>query len=81
MDKGIIDGVTTSSAVVAHENGGALDGLKIKVPGSPLEGMLDHGKLPRVIFLTHRWMGSIKKLEKEIYIDGSLLQHVRRLRW
>ena len=42
MDKGIVDGVTTSSAVIAHEMGGTLDRVKrIPVPGSKVEGLVD----------------------------------------
>ncbi|MGE0075824.1 MAG: hypothetical protein AB7S52_11395, partial [Sphaerochaetaceae bacterium] len=48
MDKGIIDGVTTSSAVVAHEMGGVLERVKrIVVSKSELAGLLDPARLPR----------------------------------
>jgi len=48
MDKGIIDGVTTSSAVVAHEMGGVLERVKrIVVSKSELAGLFDPARLPR----------------------------------
>ncbi len=76
MDNGIIDGVTTSSAVVAHEMGGTLDRVKrIKVPGSKLEPLLDPAKLPRgdIFELTMMEEPEWKKLEREMWIDKELV--------
>lgn len=44
MDKGIVDGVTTSSAVVNHEMGGALD--RVKMYDASQFGF-DKAKMPR----------------------------------
>lgn len=76
MNKGIIDGVTTSSAVVAHEMGGVLDKVKrIPVPGSKLEKMLELDKLPRsdIFELTEMDSNAWAKLKKEMYIDDALV--------
>ena len=52
IEKGIVDGVTTSSAVVNHEMGGALD--RVKMCGAAQFG-LDEDKMPRgnVLSLIH----------------------------
>ncbi|MDD3941770.1 MAG: hypothetical protein PHR90_04775 [Sphaerochaetaceae bacterium] len=77
MAKGVIDGVTTSSAVVAHEMGGALDKVKrIKVPQSKLIGTLDPNTLPRgdIFELTlmdaHAW----NMIRREMPIDDDLVR-------
>ena len=44
MDKGIVDGVTTSSAVINHEMSGALD--RVKMCDAAQFG-LDRSKMPR----------------------------------
>ncbi|MEA5033347.1 MAG: hypothetical protein VB025_14460 [Sphaerochaeta sp.] len=76
MDKGIIDGVTTSSAVVAHEMGGVLDRVKrIVVSRSELADLLSSRSLPRgdVFELTvmdeNRW----ERLRKEMIVDERLV--------
>ncbi|MFA5447635.1 MAG: hypothetical protein WC233_05100 [Sphaerochaeta sp.] len=76
MDKGIVDGVTTSSAVIAHEMGGTLDRVKrIPVPGSKVEGLVDPDKLPRndIFELTMMEDAEWKALEKEMWIDKELV--------
>ena len=46
MEKGIVDGVTTSSAVIAHEMGGVLDKVK-RVDADQLSAYIDTSQMPR----------------------------------
>lgn len=76
MDKGIIDGVTTSSAVMAHEMGGVLDRVKrIVVPKSELAALLDPDKLPRgdIFELTVMDDDQWERLRSEMIIDEKLV--------
>jgi len=72
IHKDIIDGVTTSSAVVAHEMGGVLeevkrvDGLKMGVD----EKLLPRGNVFEVNILQS---GVLNKLKKEMIIDEDLI--------
>ncbi|HHW11588.1 MAG TPA: hypothetical protein GXX33_01090 [Firmicutes bacterium] len=73
IHKGIIDGVTTSSAVVNHELSGALDkvhrveGKKLGFPEEklPIDGLFE------VTVLTE---DEINTLEREMFIDRQLMQ-------
>ncbi|NOY59466.1 MAG: hypothetical protein GXO75_11150 [Calditrichaeota bacterium] len=73
IDKGIIDGVTTSSAVIAHEMGGVLDKVK-RVDGKKLGFSLDI--LPRgdIFEITIMPDALLEELKKEMIIDSDLMQ-------
>lgn len=72
IDKGIVDGVTTSSAVVSHEMGGTLD--KVKMCPAAQFG-LPEGKMPRgyVFEFTDLTDEQLDELGKEIILDRELL--------
>jgi hypothetical protein len=73
MDKGIVDGVTTSSAVIAHEMGGALD--RVKMCNASQFGF-DEKKMPRgnVFEFTELTDKQIDSLRKEMLLDEKLLK-------
>ncbi len=75
MDKGIVDGVSTSSAVVAHEMAGVLDNVK-RVDGAAL-GMPSH-LLPRggKFEVTLMSEGQLEALSEEMPIDRELIDRV-----
>ncbi|MBI9093994.1 MAG: hypothetical protein JEY71_03830 [Sphaerochaeta sp.] len=76
MDKGIIDGVTTSSAVVAHEMGGVLEKVKrIVVSKSELAPLLDPDKLPRgdIFELTVMDNDQWERLRTEMIVDERIV--------
>ena len=70
--KDIIDGVTTSSAVVAHEMGGVLEDVK-RVDGLKME--MGEQRLPRgnVFEVNILQPGILKGLKKEMIIDEALI--------
>ncbi|MDY2648778.1 MAG: hypothetical protein SOV63_08230 [Pyramidobacter porci] len=72
MDKGIIDGVTTSSAVVGHEMAGALD--RVKMVSSDELGF-DPDDMPRgnVFEFTCMTPDELAALKKQIVLDDALL--------
>lgn len=72
ITKGVVDGVTTSSAVVNHEMGGALD--RVKMCGAAQLGM-DEGKMPRgnVFEFTDMTDEELDELGKEMLLDRALL--------
>ena len=72
MDKGIIDGVTTSSAVVGHEMAGALD--RVKMVSSDELGF-DPEDMPRgnVFEFTCMEPDELAALKKQIVLDDALL--------
>ena len=72
ITKGVVDGVTTSSAVVNHEMGGALD--RVKMCGAAQLGM-DEEKMPRgnVFEFTDMTDEELDELGKEILLDRELL--------
>ena len=76
MDKGIVDGVTTSSAVVNHEMGGALD--RVKMCGESQFG-LDEKRMPRgnVFEFTELTDEELDGLRKEMLLDEALLEKSR----
>ena len=78
IHKGLIDGVTTSSAVIAHEMAGALEEVK-RVDGIQLgftEDVLPRGNTFEATLMP---AGSLEQLEKEMLIDTALLEKVLAL--
>jgi len=73
MDKGIVDGVTTSSAVINHEMGGALD--RVKMCNASQFGF-DEKKMPRgnVFEFTELTDEELDGLRKEMLLDEVLLE-------
>lgn len=73
MDKGIVDGVTTSSAVICHEMGGALD--QVKMCNAAQFG-LDETKMPRgnVFEFTVLSEQELDNLRQEMLLDEELLK-------
>jgi len=76
MDKGIIDGVTTSSAVINHEMSGSLD--RVKMCDASQLG-LDKSKMPRgnVFEFTELSEEDLDILRKEMILDEELLKKGR----
>ena len=72
IEKGVVDGVTTSSAVVSHEMGGALD--RVKMCGAAQLG-LDEKFMPRgnVFEFTDMTDEELEELSKEMILDRELL--------
>ena len=72
INKGVIDGVTTSAAVVAHEMGGVLDEVK-RVDGVTLGFPED--KLPRgnVFEITIMSDELLEELKREMLVDDDLI--------
>ena len=78
IHKGVVDGVTTSSAVIAHEMAGALEEVK-RVDGTKLgfpEDILPKGN---TFEATHMPAEFLKQLEQEMIIDSALLEKVLSL--
>ena len=75
MDKSIIDSVSTSSAVIAHEMAGSLDKVK-RVKVDKLGIQFDKSIIPRGDFfeLTQMEQGYLDKLKEEMILDESLLE-------
>lgn len=73
MDKGIVDGITTSSAVINHEMSGSLDKVKMCC-GSDLG--LDKDKMPRgdVFEFTQLTQEELDSLRREMLLDEELLK-------
>ena len=73
INKGIVDGVTSSSAVVAHEMGGVLDEVK-RVDGVELG--FDESKLPRgnIFEITKMSDELLNELKDEMIIDSSIIE-------
>ncbi len=72
IHKGIIDGVTTSSAVIAHEMAGVLDEVK-RVDGRKLgfsKSILPNGDIFEVSLIKS---GFSKELSKEMKLDSELI--------
>ncbi|MCK5250540.1 MAG: hypothetical protein KAJ98_11280, partial [Spirochaetaceae bacterium] len=75
MNKGIVDSVTTSSAVIAHEMGGSLDRVK-RVEASKLGFDLDSHFLPMGGVFEFSIMSddTHNMLRKEMILDEDLLR-------
>ena len=73
INKGIIDGVTSSSAVIAHEMAGVLDEVK-RVDG--IEIGFSEDKLPRgnIFEITKMSEELLSQLRNEMLIDDELIQ-------
>ncbi|MEN8193491.1 MAG: hypothetical protein ABFS12_11785 [Bacteroidota bacterium] len=73
VNKGIIDGITTSSAVVAHEMAGVLDKVK-RVDGRKLG--FSENKLPRgnIFEITKMSDDQLNQLKEEMIIDADLIE-------
>jgi len=73
MDKGVVDSVTTSSAVVIHEMGGVLD--RVKMCDASLFGF-DEKKMPRgnIFEFTELTDGQLAGLRLEMLLDEELLE-------
>lgn len=75
MHKGIIDGVTTSSAVISHEMAGTLD--RVKRVDSRLLGLPeDKSNLFGVFEATVLEPEALQRLEKEMTVDRDLYQKI-----
>jgi hypothetical protein len=73
INKGVVDGVTTSSAVVAHEMAGVLDEVK-RVDGKKLGlsgKMLPRGDVFEITKMSPEWLDQLKK---EMIIDTGLME-------
>ena len=78
IHKGLIDGVTTSSAVIAHEMAGALEEVK-RVDGIQLgftEDILPRGNTFEATLMP---TDCLEQLEREMLIDTALLEKVLSL--
>lgn len=73
ISKGLVDGVTTSSAVVAHEMAGSLDRVKM-CPARQFD--LEEARLPRgdVFEFTRLTPGELLEVSREMHIDRNLLE-------
>ncbi len=78
--KGVVDGVTTSSAVIAHEMGGVLDRVK-RVDGTKLKPFIDKRYLPRgdIFELTEMSDEWWKRISSEMIIDSELVSLCRSM--
>ena len=79
IKKGVIDGVTTSSAVVAHEMAGVLDEVK-RVDGKKLgfpEELLPRGDIFEINKMTPELLDQLKK---EMIIDTGLIEKALSLK-
>ena len=76
INKGLVDGVTTSSAVVSHEMGGVLDKVKRINIHEIGEEFLDFEKMPRgdIFELTELTDAQWDELKKEMIIDDTLVE-------
>lgn len=76
INKGLVDGVTTSSAVVSHEMGGVLDKVKRINIHEIGEEFLDFEKMPRgdIFELTELTDVQWNELKKEMIIDDALVK-------
>ena len=78
IHKGIVDGVTTSSAVVAHEMAGTLEEVK-RVDGIQLglkEDILPRGNVFEATLTSADWL---EQINKEMPIDTELLERILKL--
>lgn len=80
MDKGIIDGVSTSSAVIAHEMGGVLDKVK-RIDGDKLNKFVKKEFLPRgnIFELTEMSDEKWDQISSEMIIDEDLVGECKKV--
>ena len=74
IKKGIIDGVTTSSAVISHEMGGVLDKVK-RIDGKKLGSLVDSENLPRgdIFEFTQMSKEDLEIIKNEMIINEELI--------
>lgn len=79
INKGLVDGVTTSSAVVSHEMGGVLDKVKRINIHEIGEEFLDFEKMPRgdIFELTELTDAQWDELKKEMIVDDALVERCK----
>ncbi|MCQ2307876.1 MAG: hypothetical protein MJ000_10020 [Bacteroidales bacterium] len=79
INKGLVDGVTTSSAVVSHEMGGVLDKVKRINIHEIGEEFLDFSKMPRgdIFELTELTDTQWDELKKEMIINDALVERCK----
>lgn len=79
MRVGIVDGVTTSSAVIAHEMGGVLDEVK-RVDGTAIAAHVDEAWLPRGGAFELSLIGDdlLAEVERDVGLDRDLIEALRR---
>ena len=79
INKGLVDGVTTSSAVVSHEMGGVLDKVKRINIHEIGEEFLDFEKMPRgdIFELTELTDAQWNELKKEMIVDDALVERCK----
>lgn len=79
INKGLVDGVTTSSAVVSHEMGGVLDKVKRINIHEIGEEFLDFSKMPRgdIFELTELTDAQWGELKKEMIVDDALVERCK----
>ena len=78
MDKDIINSVSKSSAVIAHEMAGSLDKVK-RIEGSRLGFEPDNSFLPRgdIFEFTEMEESALENLKKELVLDEELLKKLK----
>jgi hypothetical protein len=79
IHKGVIDGVTTSSAVVAHEMAGVLEQVK-RVDGKKLnfsDDILPRGDIFEINLMSPEWL---EKIKDEMPIDTNLIDRAFALK-
>ena len=72
IDKGVIDGITTSSAVVAHEMAGVLDIVR-RVDGEKLGFLKNKLPLGGIFEITKTPVKLLQQIKKEMIIDEELI--------
>jgi hypothetical protein len=73
MRKGIVDSVTTSSAVIAHEMAGSLDEVK-RIPWNAFNLQFEQDEIPRgeLFEVTELQNAEIDQLKKEMILDDEI---------
>jgi len=73
MSKGIVDSVTTSSAVIAHEMAGSLDKVK-RVPWNAFNLQFEQDEIPRgeLFEVTEMQPSEIEELKNEMILDDEI---------
>lgn len=80
INKNIVDGVTTSAAVVAHEMGGALEYVK-RINANLIKDCISGVELPLGDFFEYTLLSDKDKeiFEKEMYLDQTLLSRLENV--
>jgi len=79
MSKGIVDSVTTSSAVIAHEMAGSLDRVK-RVPWKAFGLQFEKNEIPRgeLFEVTELQQSDIDQLKNEMILDDEILHKAEK---